>query len=1041
MQKRKWDIILVGMLLAIGAVTAGSIAMYAGYGWDLDSGSSIFEFEGDVTSRDTLTVPKHPPTAQLEPDGPGMDPFDVEPVTPDENGDITLDGKEIEIEDLENLAELEGLHDFPNATDRVGSRGWKNPSAWSYLTADMDAEGVADSSIVREIEEADLVKVVGDYLYILNPYRGLIIFDLSRPDYPVALGTASILGNPVDMYVVDDKAYVIVSSDYGYWYSFSRWGWWDVDMDMISYRYQIGSRLAIIDISDLKAPHVMREIGIEGFVTDSRRVGEVIYLVSNCYSWYNIYADTEMEDRTYVMSLNIADTENIKRMDETSFPGRSNIIHVTTDHLFVAQWDRNNGDLYGTTDITLVDISDPQGSIVVKATFYASGRVDDKYQMDEYDDVLRVVSHFRGRNQKSELWTFDVSNPWFVKQLGHLVIDDEGNLMATRFEGTRGYTIHLPQSIDPLDVLDISDPRNPVLCDVFEMPGWVTHMEVRGMKIIAIGVDDSGGDRNVAVSLFDVSDPWNVVMEKRVRLGGEHAHSNANWDPKALTVLDDQGIVLIPFYSYDRDEDGQWTSRYAVQVVAFDLEKSELTLGGSFEQPDQVSRTRSVNGRVIATSTRFMQVVTINNLHEPKVKRTIELCPDVQDHRVIDGYLIELIRDYETRELHYKAFKAGESDLSMPTCDIVLAKQWGGWYWIGDNLYVFGTKEVATDSWQATVTKVDISSPQRPMVWDYAFGIRGDASEYNYNEIPGNENYNNYYYDYYYDYGYYGYNSYNTNEAITNPVLIDDSRLVYYALGRLFTIDLDTDGRVALKHITMVDVDGYNGLMVGNDGVYVVGTEQIREESTEYSWYYYYHIDYNLTRVLIPGSSKPVVKSTVAIPGRPVGASSDSPHVYTTAYWFDDSANVSTYTLNVVRLGNGEAVTEHVVNIGGKTLEIVGDNAILMEYGAIQETTDSGYKYSDPYTIVRVLDLPNLDVIGNYVLMGTYSHIDSDDGYVILRPSDQSGVVVVDLWAGSDGPTFSQYEVRTSYTSTYRDANMIHMVQGVYGVTSLRLPT
>ena len=111
---------------------------------------------------------------------------------------------------------------------------------------------------------------------------------------------------------------------------------------------------------------------------------------------------------------------------------------------------------------------------------------------------------------------------------------------------------------------------------------------------------------------------------------------------------------------------------------------------------------------------------------------------------------------------------------------------------------------------------------------------------------------------------------------------MDGSRLVYYALGRLFTVDLDNDGRVALKHITMVDVEGYIGLMVGNGGLYVVGYEYNSVLSTvDDRNYYYYYYSYSLTPVGMSGPGKPAVKSTVAIPGSPVGASSDSPHVYT----------------------------------------------------------------------------------------------------------------------------------------------------------------
>ena len=63
----------------------------------------------------------------------------------------------------------------------------------------------------REIEEADIIKLVDDTLYILNSYRGLIIVDVSTPDEPKYLSRVPMFGTPVEMYIVEPMAYVILT--------------------------------------------------------------------------------------------------------------------------------------------------------------------------------------------------------------------------------------------------------------------------------------------------------------------------------------------------------------------------------------------------------------------------------------------------------------------------------------------------------------------------------------------------------------------------------------------------------------------------------------------------------------------------------------------------------------------------------------------------------------------------------------------------------------------------------------------------------------
>jgi len=62
----------------------------------------------------------------------------------------------------------------------------------------------------RTIEETDLYRLEGNRLYYLNSYRGLMVFDMTRPDQPVLLGRSPIFGQPVDMIVRNGVAVVVI---------------------------------------------------------------------------------------------------------------------------------------------------------------------------------------------------------------------------------------------------------------------------------------------------------------------------------------------------------------------------------------------------------------------------------------------------------------------------------------------------------------------------------------------------------------------------------------------------------------------------------------------------------------------------------------------------------------------------------------------------------------------------------------------------------------------------------------------------------------
>jgi hypothetical protein len=998
-------------VLAIAVVAALVVSSVPLIDWTVNKDSS------DDSFLKGSQWPWFDPFGEPYDDTPGTDSGKV--LEPEEPTEGMVEFKEpTTVEELKHLSDLEGKQNFTNVQTMM-------PPGRNDLAFGGIEEGDDSKSAEREIEEADIVKLVGDFMYVLNPYRGLIIVDVSDPDEPVIIGNAKILGSPVDMYVVWPRAYIVTQTSFNYWYHWAvREAVLMVDVDMaIRPTYRIGSQVTVVDISKLDNPHVMAKVALEGFITDSRRVGDVIYYVSSCYSWYRYYGVDEAKDQTYVMSLNMADPMLIRMVDRISFEGRANQIHVTQEWLYVAQPSYYRWREDTNTNITLVDISDPHGDILVRDIFQVDGIVNDRYQMDHFEETFRVVSHYWRGIGESELWIFDVSDPDVIEQVGRLLIDDAGNLMATRFAGERAYTIHLPRAIDPLDVLDLSDPTDPTLCDVFEMPGWIDHMEVRGMKIIALGVDDSSGTRKVAVSLFDVSDPWNAVMEDRVQIGEGRSWSGANWDPKALTVLDEEGLVLVPFSSYTENSLGYYDYMNGVQLVEFDLDKGDLVLAGWFEQLDAVSRTRSLGDRALATSTNFLQVADLTDHFSPEVTATLELCPVVLDVQEIGGYVMEIIRYHATSGATLRVGTDSDIDIGPYLAELYLGDDVTNWFWNGDYLHVFSKSREDDGTCWAHVSTVDLEDPLVPVIKG---SLTYSISDSDY-----------YYYYYYYDYWYpYYYNS----PSQQNPLLVDGSLLVYFSRGELSCVDLSNPMVPRLVSTTTLDFTYFLDMRVVDRTVLITNSEY----GDNMGKYYYRQYVYYLNRIDFTDPSSPSVLATVNIPGVPLGTDDLGMHIYTTATWWqgDDVGTVSSF--NVVRIGETKATIIHAIELDDySSLVVEDDRAYITTRESVEKidpvSGETTHQYYTNLIVVELLAPGGPTIVATLWAVGEHYSIRVVDGYVFLTPYNDAGILVYKVTESATLATVGFYMVRSDITTITIEDDIAYLVQGIYGVTPIHL--
>ncbi|HVM50183.1 MAG TPA: beta-propeller domain-containing protein, partial [Candidatus Acidoferrum sp.] len=284
-----------------------------------------------------------------------------------------------------------------------------------------------------------------------------------------------------------------------------------------------------------------------------------------------------------------------------------------------------------------------------------AGQVPDKYSMNLSGDVFSAVSQSYqygtgvggtilnpvglSAQPAKDYWdggwittleTFSLANPSSPAPLGSLQVANGELLDATRFDGTRAY-IATSQEWDPLWVVDLSDPANPVTAGSVDVPGWSTYILPMGDELLTLGTVT---DR-VAVSLFDVHAAANPILQSQVLLGQNYSWSDAAYDDKALTVLSGLGLILVPY-------EGDTTNGWSDDVQLIDLGQGTLTARGMIQHRFAPLRSLAHNGRIISVSNEELLSVDISDRDNPQVDADVEIAWPVNQLYLQGGFLVEI---------------------------------------------------------------------------------------------------------------------------------------------------------------------------------------------------------------------------------------------------------------------------------------------------------------------------------------------------------------------------------------------------------------
>jgi hypothetical protein len=459
------------------------------------------------------------------------------------------------------------------------------------------------------IEESDIVRFDGTWLYVMNQARGLSVIDTSIPSQPGLVARLELLaGKGGELYVRGDSLLALVEDS----------GLACHRLAPAEYAAWPSTAVAVVQ-NPTSIPQAVVDRCVPGSLVTSRLVGDILYVVTDGGS-----ADPS---RGWLFSLDASNPSDLQVVESLELAGSEHQVHVTDSAMFVAEY---NG---LSTRVRYVDISSGDGSLVERGSVTVPGVAPSRFHLDARAGTFRIVTREPSATV-THLYVVDIANPDQPGVLSSLDDLAPGEvLFATRFVGDRAYVVtYRPEVVvnqvttargsDPLWVISLEDPRAPRILGQLEIPGWSDYIFPRGDLLLAVGRGEDGN--RVAASLFDVLDPTRPAELGRVEFGADRASSEATSDFRAVEIIEQElgspPLVLVP-YSNNYGVGAACVPEHHLQLV--ELGERELRLRGNLLLGGRVLRALPVGGALYAVTNHVVASIGAANRDAPSIDQTV----------------------------------------------------------------------------------------------------------------------------------------------------------------------------------------------------------------------------------------------------------------------------------------------------------------------------------------------------------------------------------------------------------------------------------
>ncbi|HYM39255.1 MAG TPA: beta-propeller domain-containing protein [Thermoplasmata archaeon] len=344
----------------------------------------------------------------------------------------------------------------------------------------------------------------------------------------------------------------------------------------------------LFDVSEPAHPVLQHVVAVTGSASTGRMVGSTVYLVAT--QWIpevngttlppqlcvggscrdlapgEIYRDPQSVDAWEYTNLLAIDLGTGAAKPMAVVTGGASVLYMSPTALYIAfyKWMiPQAGPMTMLRPIqagggwtTIYKLVASGLDITAAASANVDGTLLNQYSMDEWNGMLRVATTVRNfgsdgdtSSTYSNVYVFDAA----LAPLGSVTHLAPGeSIFAVRFLGDRAYVVTF-RRIDPLFVIDLSDPSSPQVTGSLAMPGFSNYLyPLDAGHLLGVGNDALPAEGNwswyqgLKLSLYNVTNETAPKELANVSIGDRGTQSEVLNDPHAFLYIPQRELVVLP---------------------------------------------------------------------------------------------------------------------------------------------------------------------------------------------------------------------------------------------------------------------------------------------------------------------------------------------------------------------------------------------------------------------------------------------------------------------------------------------------------------
>lgn len=535
----------------------------------------------------------------------------------------------------------------------------KTESSTDYSTTNIQVEGV---------DEADIVKTDGDYIYYISSKKVIIVNAKDSSNLKIESELEYENFYPNELYIYENKLVVIGEKNNNNYEEL-------VAVETIYPTGKNSSIAKVYNVENKNKPQLEREIEVQGNYLTSRMINDNLYFITNQYlysflikdkeigeidenefkpayrdtviseeekyiEYSDIYYFPESEDTSYlsVVGFNVNDN---KKANIDTYLGAGTEIYSSQNNLYITRVkyeyeDTKTHGYYNNYDVNTYiykfKLEDSRATYINAGS--VPGKVLNQFSMDEKDGYFRIAttnsSNWNSETNTNNLYVLN-ENLEIVGKIEDLAKGEK--IYSVRFMQNRAYMVTFVET-DPLFVIDLSEPTNPIVLGELKIPGYSKYLHPYDENhIIGFGektkTNENGGvvADGMKMALFDVTNPNKPQELYSVDIGDQGTYSELLYNHKALLFSKEKNIIAFPINIKEEEDDTTKLKFQGAVVYGLDLENG-FTLKGqiahmqitdgynNYEHTKQVERIIYINDSLYTLSESLIKATDINTMEE-----------------------------------------------------------------------------------------------------------------------------------------------------------------------------------------------------------------------------------------------------------------------------------------------------------------------------------------------------------------------------------------------------------------------------------------